>query len=255
MGKILVTGAGGQLATALKPYYPDALYTSKDDLNLQDPKLTEKIKAIDPDKIINCAAIVGQVDAVEDNPLECIEVNAIAVYKMISAMREPSNFVQISSDYVKSDNIYGITKKLSEAIVLRRNGLVIRTSWVFGPSEESSNWPKWVLKNAHKMLTIVDDQIGRPTYAPDLAKAIKKLEGEHGLYEVQNSGEPVSWYDFAKAVCDIKGLECYFMPIHTEDYVATRPNVAHRPLNSLFQDFPDMPDWFKSLQEYIDEDC
>lgn len=246
--KILITGGNGQLGQALREFYPNAIYTDKAELDLSDPDLAKKVSIIDPDRIINCGAIVGQVDAVEDDPLLSIEVNSAAVSKMLSAMRDPSGFIQISSDYVNSDNVYGLTKRLSEAFVRRNGGLIIRTSWIFG---DGKNWVNWTLENAYKPLKIVNDQIARPTYARDLARAIKQNDHRRGTLCIQNSGRPVSWYEYAKKVCQIKDIYCAFEPISTEDYMREHPEVAPRPMDSVFEDFPGMPKWQTSLKEYI----
>lgn len=247
--KVLITGGTGQLGTALREHYPDAIYPTRKELDLLAPDVTEKIKTINPDIIINTAAIVGKVDLAEDHPEESILVNALAVHKMLQGMSDPSNFVQISSDYVRADNIYGLTKKMAESMVLRKNGLVIRTSWLFGGQK---NWVTWTLENAHKPLTIVNDQIGRPTYVKDLARAIKEAEGQHGLLEIQNTGLPVSWFEYAMTVCKLADKECDFMPVTSEFYQELHPEVAPRPRDSVFPDY-EMPDWMDSLREYLSE--
>lgn len=247
---ILITGGDGQLGKALREFLPDAIYMNHLELDLRAPNLEDRIKELNPDIIINCAAIVGKVDYAEKEPVESIEVNAVAVHRMLSAMHDSSGFIQISTDYVNADNVYGIIKRLAEVLVKLRNGLVIRTSWLFG---DGNNWVQWTLANYDKPLTIVSDQISRPTYARDLARVIAKSIGMHGVMNVQNTGEPVSWYDYAKVVCELKGVDCKFTPIGTKDYRSAHPEVAERPLRSVMVNRSDMPDWRVSLQEYLHE--
>jgi dTDP-4-dehydrorhamnose reductase len=246
---VLITGANGQLGTALAEFFPDAVFTSRSELDLLSPDVEAIITKIDPDVIINCAAIVGKVDHAEDHPIESIEVNAVAVHRMLSAMRDPTGFIQISSDYVNADNVYGLTKRLAETMVRRHGGLTIRTSWLFG---NGNNWVRWTLKNHAKLLTVVNDQVARPTYARDLAGAIKGAVGRHGLLQIQNSGPPVSWYQYARKICEMTGLDCAFMPIATNTYQHLHPEVADRPRDSVMMDYPGMRDWRLALGEYLE---
>lgn len=249
---ILITGSTGQLGKALREFFPDALYTTRKELDLLGGDITERVKELNPEYIINCAAIVGKVDIAEEFPAETVKVNALAVHDMLKGMKDPSKFVQISSDYAESENMYGLSKRMSEAMVIRHGGLVIRTSWLFG---EGNNWVNWTIRNYNKPLTIVDDQWARPTYARDLARYINTSLGQHGMREVQNSGAPTTWYKYARKICRIKGLDCKFTPITTEKYRQLHPEVAPRPLHSVMPNMAEMPNWEDSLKEYIDAYC
>lgn len=114
-----------------------------------------------------------------------------------------------------------------------KNHIIIRTSWLY--SEFGHNFVKTIIRLAkeRKELKVVNDQIGSPTYAPDLALTILNITNNScnfGIYNYSNEGF-ISWYDFATEIIKIKNLECSLMPINTSDY----PTPAPRPKTADFQ--------------------
>ena len=139
-------------------------------------------------------------------------------------------------------------------------GYILRTSWVVG---EGHNFAKTMLTLSEKLktLSIVGDQIGRPTFTPVLAQAISHLletKADYGIYNVTNGGEPVSWADFARAIFDVAQTGTTVTDTTTAAYFADKPQAATRPLNSVLSlekataAGVATPDWRASLREYIE---
>jgi len=253
--RILVTGANGQLGSELKviaTYEPyDFIFTDVEELNLTKAEAvnsffnTQKI-----DYCINCAAYTA-VDKAEKDVTAARAINVEAVQNLAEAcIINNTKLFHISTDFVfrgdtfkpineelKPDpiSVYGFTKLEGENLALRSNPktVVIRTSWLY--SSFGNNFVKTMIRlsKEHDELGVVFDQIGTPTYAGDLAKAILKiiknaddldLEDKYGLYHYSNEGV-ASWYDFAKAIFDIKKMDVVVKPLKTEEY----PTPARRP--------------------------
>lgn len=278
--KILVTGANGQLGNELqnlleKDFPGQALYSDISDLDLTDEKAVQAyVTKNEITHIINCAAYTA-VDKAEEDKLQCAAVNVDAVKNIAKAADANGiKVVHISTDYVfdgtahrpyrESDKVnpisqYGTTKRKGETalLALAPESIIIRTAWLYSPY--GHNFVKKILSLADegKILKIVSDQIGTPTYAADLAKAIVKILQSHqwveGIYHFSNEGA-CSWYDFAKAIIRLSGKNATVIPIPTEDY----PTPATRPYYSILDKSRikatygvSIPHWEESLADCI----
>ncbi|OPZ96101.1 MAG: dTDP-4-dehydrorhamnose reductase [Bacteroidetes bacterium ADurb.Bin408] len=275
---ILITGAYGQLGSELKELSPlyknyNFTFTDADTLDLTNfDKVTQYIKKIKPDVLINAAAYTA-VDKAESEKDIVYAVNAHAVKNLAElSAKYKFTLVQISTDYVfeglnykpytendtaNPKSIYAKSKYESEIEMIfnTRKGIIIRTSWLY--SSYGNNFVKTILKLAKEKgkLEVIFDQIGTPTYAADLAKAILdalpqfvKINGTE-IYNFSNEGV-ASWYDFAKAIVDISGIKCTLLPIETKDYKqeAKRPLFSVLNKNKFKKTFKqEIPYWRDSL--------
>jgi len=253
--KILVTDANGQLGSEFRflsnfDNQYKWIFTDRGEFDLMDLKnLKDKISNINPDILINCEAYTA-VDKVESE----IESADILNHQAVEIMAEwtlynDCKLIHVSTDYVfdgtssialREDsltapiNIYGKTKLAGEIACLKGNpqSIIIRTSWVY--SSYGANFVKTMLRlfKEKDTLNVVNDQIGSPTYAADLAQAIFAIinhaNWQPGVFNYSNEGE-ISWYEFALAIQEISGLECKVSGIPSSQY----PTPAKRPAFSL----------------------
>ncbi len=280
--KILVLGAYGQLGRSLKdiaenyPYY-DFIYTDIDSLDITDfLSVNDFILKQEPKVIINCAAYTA-VDKAESEQEQALLLNANIVENLAKIVRTNNIFlVHVSTDYVfdgkgyrpyNEDNytlpvsVYGKTKLLGEQAILNNpcHCAIVRTSWLY--SEYGTNFVKTMLRlgKERQQLTVIDDQIGSPTYASDLAETImqlvmqKELVKQTQIYHFSNEGI-ASWYDFAKTIMELGNCACEVLPISTEQY----PTLAQRPFYSVLnkqkiksQFSLQIPYWRDSLKKCI----
>lgn len=258
---IIVTGANGQLGKELRDLadaYPqfDFIFLSREELSIHD---REKVKGyfekVRPAFCINCAAYTG-VDKAETDKELAMLVNGDAVGILALVCKSfDTKFVHVSTDYVfdgtsttpyREDdktiavNYYGTTKLKGEELAVENNksSIIIRTSWVY--SVYGNNFVKTMLRlmKERETLNVVNDQLGSPTYAADLAQAIMhiivKTQAEAaawipGIYHYSNEGV-TSWFDFAVAIKEFSGSKCIIHPIPTAAY----PTPAKRPAYSAF---------------------
>ncbi len=257
MKKIVLTGAKGQLGSALheiRMNYPGYLVlpTDIDELNITNKEdvwnfmIREK-----PDFVINCAAYTA-VDKAEEETDKAILINAKAPAYLAQACDFiKARLIHISTDYVfdgkyyrpynenhpvSPDSAYGHSKLAGEQQVFdaSENALIIRTSWLY--STTGHNFVKTIRKYGKERdrLKVVFDQIGTPTYAPDLAEAIMELIQQSEqitgkkIFHFSNEGV-CSWYDFALEIIKLSGITCEVEPLETKDY----PLPANRPHYSV----------------------
>jgi len=286
MANILVTGANGQLGSELRElvthFAPNTQqhhfhFTDKAALDITDKNavnhfcLMHKIEAI-----INCAAYTA-VDSAEEDVENAERANHLAVKCLAEVVKEKNiKLVHISTDYVfdgtnfkpyvESDptnpkSVYGATKLAGEKAIQEinpANAIIIRTSWVY--SSFGNNFVKTMLRLGKERdeLGVIFDQVGTPTYARDLAEAIlESMPNIHNekvqLYHYSNEGM-ASWYDFAKEIMQMAGLDCQINPIETNEY----PTPAKRPYYSLLnkakikkQFNVGIPYWKESLEKCL----
>ncbi len=255
MKKILVTGGNGQLGSELRVLsitYPqfDWVFTDYQELDLCDLEhLSTHLSKIQPQYIINCAAHTAVDKAESEGELsDLLNHQAVGVLAKWSAAND-CKFIHISTDYVFDGtaatplsetaatgpiNVYGQTKLAGELACRAAcpESIIIRTSWVY--SSFGANFVKTMsrLMQERDSLSVVNDQIGSPTYAADLAQAIMTIithpNWQAGLYHFSNEGE-ISWYEFALAIQEIGGFDCKVSGIPTSAY----PTPAKRPQYSL----------------------
>ena len=279
---ILITGSNGQLGSEIKELsknykdfnflftdYTELDITSKDSLKV----FFENNKI---DYIINCAAYTA-VDLAEKEEVKAFKINAYAVKYLVEFAQEyNSKFITVSTDYVfdgqatepyetdfptNPKSTYGKSKELGEKFALEYSKtVIIRTSWLY--STFGNNFVKTMLRLGKERdeLGIVADQIGSPTYAKDLAKAIldvitfsEKDSFIPGIYHFANKGA-ISWYDFTKKIFEIENVDCKLNAITTVDY----PTPAKRPAYSVFDTSKiaetynvEIPEWDLSLKECL----
>lgn len=251
--RVLITGAGGQVGRELVAAFEsdghhEVIACDSAMLNVADRDSTlGVITSTRPDAIVNPAAWTA-VDACEGDPERAYLVNALGVRHVgEGARRVGATVCHISTDYVfdgtkstpysewdtpKPASVYGASKLAGER-ELGPEATIVRTSWVCG--FHGSNMVKTILRLSaeHDSLSFVDDQRGHPTFADDLALAVKRLviERRPGLFHLTNQG-PVSWFEFARAVLEASGQDpTRVQPIATADLQPPRP--APRPANSV----------------------
>ncbi|MGJ1262806.1 dTDP-4-dehydrorhamnose reductase [Sphingobacterium spiritivorum] len=278
--KILITGANGQLGSELREIYNErqdveTFFLDRKQLPLEQTMLIQDILAMyEPDLIIHAAAYTA-VDNAESEQELADQINHLATAEIAQYCRiHGTKLIAISTDYVFDGNsnvplkenahvdpinIYGLTKLKGEYAIQKwlPAGIIIRTSWVY--SVYGNNFVKTMVRlmSEREEISVINDQIGSPTYAHDLALAIVDIiESDKwvgGIYNYSNEGE-LSWYDFALAIREIKGLDCKINSIPTAQY----PTPAKRPRYSLLdkskikQVFKvDTPNWKDSLKVMI----
>ena len=257
MNNILVTGGNGQLGSELReiaPNYQDYnfLFTDVKDLDITNhTAVAAFIEKNNITVIINCAAYTA-VDKAESEPELADAINHLAVTNFAQIAKDKNiKLIHISTDYVfdgtnqkpyvetdtpNPQSVYGKTKldgELAMQQINPANSIIIRTSWVY--SKFGNNFVKTMMRLADTRdeISVVADQIGTPTNAADLAKAIlnilPKIKNETvELFHYSNEGV-CSWYDFAKAIFEIKELALNVKPIISAKY----PTAAERPFYAV----------------------
>lgn len=282
MSTILVTGANGQLGLTLKSLekkFPSfsIIFKSKNQLNILNTKEVEEcIKKNKISVIINCAAYT-QVDKAEDESSLANEINHLAVKNLAEiAKKEQLKLIHISTDYVfngisetpylenaktNPQNVYGSSKLKGEEALLTvnpTNAIIIRTSWLY--SEFGTNFVKSMLRltNEKEEISVVSDQIGSPTYANDLAKAILQIipllkSNSVQIYHYSNIGK-CSWFQFATEIVNISKNNCKVRSITSLQFKskAKRPKFSLLDTNKIQKAFNlEIPHWKNSLEECI----
>lgn len=277
---ILVTGANGQLGnemrvvaggqTALVYHFTDVA-----ELDICDEQAVERFVAEGAiDCIVNCAAYTN-VNKAEEDAVLCDRLNHLAPANLARvAARHRIGLVHVSTDYVFNgehhvpyreddatcpNSVYGTTKLAGEEAIrtIHPEAVIIRTAWLY--SSFGNNFVKTMLRlgKEREELGVVFDQIGTPTYARDLARAIQHIVGSGivpGIYHYSNEGV-CSWYDFTKAIFDLAGITtCCLKPLHTDEYPtpAARPHYSVLDKTKIKQTYGvKVPHWMDSLRECI----
>jgi dTDP-4-dehydrorhamnose reductase len=277
--KILVTGGAGQLGESIRKIsgqYPchTFIYIDLPKYDISDSETMKSvISSHRPEMIINCAAYTA-VDRAESDEQAAYRANATGAEVMAALSKQHAiKLIHISTDYVfdgaahtpyREDSavsprsVYGRTKLEGERAIAASgcDAAVIRTSWLY--SEFGNNFVKTMLRigGERSVVSVVSDQIGSPTYAEDLARAIMTV-AEHGvtgfeIYHYSNAGA-ISWYEFAKAIFRHAGMEVTVRPIATADYptAATRPAYSVLDTTKIQSLGATVPTWEESLKRCV----
>ncbi|KFJ42682.1 dTDP-4-dehydrorhamnose reductase [Francisella philomiragia] len=284
--KVLVTGSNGQLGSELKELVSNSkleiqnhtfIFADSKLLDITDHQAVKKFIVDNNIKvIINCAAYTAVDKAESDNEM-ADKINHLAVANMAKiAKKNDIKLIHISTDYVfngqnykpyietditNPQGVYGKTKldgELAIKSINPKNSIIIRTSWVY--SSFGNNFVKTMLRlgKEKESLGVIFDQVGTPTYARDLAKAILNIlpKIQHSTFNIYNySNEGVtSWYDFAKEIMSQANLDCKVNPIETVDYPtpAKRPHYSVLNKSKIKKDFGiEIPHWKDSLSDCL----
>lgn len=293
--KILITGCRGQLGTELQKQLreggcvlgplPERLKNAPvvavdlEDLDITDREATTAyIRRHQPDTVINCAAFTN-VNGCETNRDAAFRVNALGPRNLAMACdKVGARLIHISTDYVFSGapnggvpldecmlpapvSAYGQSKLLGEQYVQKfcRRHFIVRTAWLYGTAGKNFVKTMVNLAKTHDEITVVDDQLGNPTNAVDLAYHLLKLAVSHdyGIYHCTCNGV-CSWYDFASEIIRLSGENCKVKPISSVEYAAQHPESANRPAWSALDNRmlrctvgDSMRDWKIAIQDFF----
>lgn len=279
--RVLVTGVKGQLGydvmNELAKRGIEGVGVDIDEMDITDAAAVDKvITEADVDAVIHCAAYTA-VDAAENNIDLCRKVNAGGTENIAKVCKKLDiKMIYISTDYVFDGqgtrpwqpddernplNVYGQTKYEGELAV--ENNLdkyfIVRIAWVFGVN--GKNFIKTMLRvgGQNGKVSVVDDQIGSPTYTYDLAILLVDmvLTEKYGRYHATNEGL-CSWYEFACEIFRQAGMDVEVTPVSTEEYLKMYPTQAKRPMNSRIckdkleeNGFNRLPAWQDALARYL----
>lgn len=282
MRNILVTGGKGQLGLSLRCISKEFPDYSFDFMDIEEMDITDKesisniLKAKDYFAVINCAAFTA-VDLAEGKKEMAHLLNVVGVRNLVDVANETNtHLIHISTDYVFGGNgntpfkpydepnpnsVYGKSKLEGERQIMQvsKSGfIIIRTSWLY--SEEGNNFLKTMIRIGRNKdsVSVIYDQVGTPTYAGDLARAIilcldKINNNSREIFHFSNEGV-CSWYDFAKEIMEEMSLQCKVLPILTSQY----PTPAKRPYYSVLNKDDiknylsiEIPHWKDSLKTCI----
>lgn len=293
--KIMITGCRGQLGTELQVQLrneqcelgplPERLRNTTvipvdiDELDITDREATiAYIRRHQPDTVINCAAFTN-VNGCETNRDAAYRVNALGPRNLALACdKVNARLIHVSTDYVFSGapnggvpldecavpapvSAYGETKLLGEQYVrdFCRRHFIVRTAWLYGYNGKNFVKTMVNLAKTHDTITVVNDQMGNPTNAVDLAYHILKLAVSHdyGTYHCTCNGV-CSWYDFASEIIRLSGLPCTVKPCTSAEYAAAHPESANRPAWSALDNRAlrcsvgdQMRDWKDAIQAFF----
>ena len=282
--KVLVTGSQGQLGydviKELRSRGHEALGFDLPELDITDEVAVQAVfDRVKPDAVIHCAAWTA-VDAAEEsgNIAKVFAVNEGGTRNLAAACkRTGAKLLYLSTDYVFDGqgsapwgadetrfaplNEYGKSKLAGENAVreLLQTYFIVRIAWVFG--KNGNNFVKTMLRlsETHDTLRVVCDQVGTPTYTPDLARLLVDMieTDKYGVYHATNEGGFLSWYDFASAIMQEAGKHTKVIPVTTAEYGLSK---AARPFNSRLDKsklkengFEPLPDWRDALKRYLKE--
>ena len=276
--KVLVTGVKGQLGhdvvNELEKRGHQAIGVDVEEMDITDETAVKTvITGAAPDAVIHCAAYTA-VDAAEDHEDLCRRVNALGTGYVASVCRDLNcKLMYISTDYVFNGqgtrpwepdderqplNVYGQTKYEGElAVETLEKYFIVRIAWVFGVNGKNFIRTMLNLGQTRDSLTVVDDQIGTPTYTFDLARLLADMieTDRYGRYHATNTGL-CSWYEFACEIFRQAGMKVKVSPVSSQEY----PAKARRPANSRMDQrklgengFEPLPPWQDALGRYLEE--
>ncbi len=281
--RYLVTGVTGQLGYDVvrelnsRGIY-DVLALGSNEMDITNKRRVEDIiRSYQPEIIIHCGAYTNVKNAeTEEGKLLAHNINVMGTRNMVRAAEDvDAKFIYVSTDYVFDGkkgtpyeiqdatnplNVYGQSKLLGEEIAKTYSkSYIVRTSWVFGSHSKTPNFIENILKQAQTKdkLTVVNDQLGSPTYTVDLAKFLVDLSATeaYGLYQAHNEGY-CSWYDFATYALQEAGISTPIEPITSNTYPSSveRPMDSRMSTTSLSENhFSLLPDWENAVKRYIKE--
>lgn len=275
MLKIWITGSNGQVGTALneliEPLDIEVLNTDKDEIDIANTNEVIRFGEINrPDVIINCAAITDIKECANDKD-QAFRVNALGPRNLcIVARKIGAKVVQISTDDVfdgtnnqpynefdstKPKTVYGCSKKAGEDYVkeFTHKHFIIRSNWVYG--KNGNNFVNEFLNCKEKILDVASDQLGSPTSAKDLARAILYLiqTSEYGTYHITCKGV-CSRFEFAQAIKEKTDslVELNEFSGNSDETIRPAYAVLDNFILRLVNEY-EMPDWKESLDEYLEE--
>lgn len=275
--KVLVTGVRGQLGydvvNELKKRNHEAVGVDINEMDITDSDSVERVITKEkPDAVIHCAAYTA-VDAAEENKELCMRVNAEGTENIAKACKKiDAKMIYISTDYVFGGegerpwepederaplNVYGLSKYEGELAVEKylEKYFIVRIAWVFGVN--GNNFIKTMLKlgKTKDEISVVNDQIGSPTYTYDLARLLVDMaeSNKYGKYHATNEGL-CTWYEFACEIFKQANIEVKVKPVTSDMF----PSKAKRPHNSRMEKikldengFTRLPDWKDALSRYL----
>ena len=291
--KILITGSNGQLGNELQKIVStgkaeigavseeiknaEVFAMDVDILDITNLEQVKKVlNEVKPDVVINCAAATN-VDGCEANQDLAFKINSLGPRNLAMVAEElGAKIVQVSTDYVFSGvgeaplkecdlvapvSVYGKTKLLGEEFVrdFSTKYYIVRTAWLYGYVGHNFVYTMMKLGKDRDTLNVVNDQLGNPTHANDLAYHILKLiqTEEYGVYHCTGKGE-CSWYNFASEIMKLSGRNCTVNPCTSEEYKSMYPNSADRPAYSSLDNMmlrctigDEMRDWKDALKIFM----
>ena len=276
--KVLVTGVKGQLGhdvvLELEKRGHRAIGVDVEEMDITDAEMVRQVmEETAPDAVIHCAAYTA-VDAAEDNVSLCRRINAEGTANIARACRDlDCKMMYISTDYVFNGrgerpwepddereplNVYGQTKYEGElSVEMLEKYFIVRIAWVFGVNGKNFIKTMLNLGKTRDHLTVVDDQIGSPTYTWDLARLLADMmeTDRYGRYHATNEGL-CSWYEFACEIFRQAGMPVEVEPVSSSQYPAkaVRPSNSRMDKSKLDQmGFRRLPSWQDALGRYLRE--
>lgn len=275
--KILITGSNGMLGHDLQEVLKDKhdlILTTSKTLDITDEQHTiDFICDANPDIVINSAAYTD-VDGCEENQDIAYAVNGDGVRNLALACKQVDcPLVHVSTDYVfngKSDrpwveddeigpiSVYGKSKRKGEEAILEilDKYFIVRTAWLYGIN--GKNFPKTMLElgKNHSEITVVYDEVGTPTYTPDLAYGISQLiESDfYGIYHLTNSGN-CSWCEFARYIFEVAEMDVKVIPVTASEFARAAPRPSYSVLenkNWVKNGFEPLRSYKEAIKEYIE---